>query len=317
MEFSLHSLHRVDAELETVVKSMRECLNVTDIGKMKRTMLIKQNKDILVGFVESLSGVIGSSQHMLRSAAEQIDALKSENMNLQNNVICLQNKVVQKTADELHTVKNTVETEMKTWAGVVAESCRNINAVTPLKLKEAVKTAVSEEDRSRNFLVYGAEENVDENQILTDIFQQIDTKPEVVEHYRIGTAKAGSNRPIKVKLRRQGAVRDVLTNAKKLKEHDKLASIFISPDRTVEERLAHKQLIDEMKERRDEDRTKYFFIRRGTVCSTERNTDVSKQTVCSAERANSTTSKHVNRPGSPSLSPFEVTIRDQIGRRNK
>ena len=68
-----------------------------------------------------------------------------------------------------------------------------------------------------------------QKRMLTDIFQQIDTKPEVVEHYRIGTAKAGSNRPIKVKRRRQGAVRDVLTNAKKLKGHDDLASIFISP----------------------------------------------------------------------------------------
>ena len=87
MEFSLHSLHRVDADLETVMKSMRERLNVTDIEKVKQTILARQNKDVLVGFVEGLFmllRVVSGSQQMLRSAAEQIDALKSENMQLQN-----------------------------------------------------------------------------------------------------------------------------------------------------------------------------------------------------------------------------------------
>ena len=66
------------------------------------------------------------------------------------------------------------------------------------------------------------------------------------------------NRPIKVSLKRRGAVSDVLRNAKKLKEDEKLASIFISPDRSEEERLAHKQLIAKM---RSKDSTKYFFVR--------------------------------------------------------
>ena len=54
---------------------------------MKQTILARQNKDVLVGFVEGLFmllRVVSGSQQMLRSAAEQIDALKSENMQLQN-----------------------------------------------------------------------------------------------------------------------------------------------------------------------------------------------------------------------------------------
>ena len=312
MEFSLHSLHRVDADLETVLKSMREHLNVTDIEKVKQTMLARQNKDVLVGFVEGLLRVVSGSQQMLRSAAEQIDALKSENMQLQNNVIGLQNEVTQKTSDDLQSVTSTVAAEMKTWAGVVAESCRN--SVSPLKIKEAVKSAVIEEDRSQNFLVvqiliyialflvYGVEENADDDQILKDVLQQIDAKPEVVEHYRIGMLKERRNRPIKVRLKRQGAVRDVLRNAKKLKEAEKLASIFISPDRSEEERLAHKQLIDEMRRMRNEDSTKYFFIRRGAVCSTERKSDSLKQTGSSAEQTDGNSAKSksstTGRPGS-------------------
>ena len=129
--------------------------------------------------------------------------------------------------------------------------------------------------------------------LLTDIFQHIDTQPEVVEQYRIGTVKAGYNRPIKVKLRRPDEVRDVLIKAKKLKGHDTLGSIFISPDRSLAERAAHKKLIEDMKKRREEDPSKYFFIRRGTVCVTE--------------RTSMSSSKQVILPDIP-LSPFEKTV---------
>ena len=184
---------------------------------------------------------------------------------------------------------------MKTWAGVVAASCSNISTVTPKNLKDAVKSAVGEEDRSRNFLVYGAEEKEgEEHKLLTDIFRQIDVQPEVVEQYRIGTVKAGSNRPIKVKLRRPDAVREVLPGAKMWKGHTKLGCIFISPDRSLEERAAHKQLIDELKRMRKQVPGMYFFIKRGTVCCEKR---ANKQMVTTATN------------GSP-LSSFERTVRD-------
>ena len=256
---------------------------------------MKQNKEILTGFVESLAGVVSGSQLMLRSAAEKIDGLKSDNLKNQNILISLQDEVIQNKSEQLDSVKNTVESEMKTWAGVVAKSCSNISTVTPKKLKEAVKSAVGEEDRSRNFLVYGVEEKEGEEQkLLTDIFRQIEVQPEVVEQYRIGTGKAGSNRPIKVKLRRPDAVREVLTGAKKLKGHTKLGCIFISPDRALEERAAHKQLIGEMKRSREKEPGMYFFIKRGTVCRVERTNNAPNKQIVSDDQ----------------LSPFERVVRE-------
>ena len=237
---------------------------------MNKTMLMKQNKDTLTSFVQSLTGVVNSSQLMLRSAAAKIDELKRTNLDSINSVNSLQKEIIQIKSEQLDSVKNTVETEMKTWAGVVAESCSNISTVIPMKLKDAVKSAVGEEDRSRNFLVYGAEEKDGGEQLLTEIFQKIEIQPEVVEHYRIGTAKTGYNRPIKVKLRRPDTVREVLTSSKKLKGHAKLGSVYISPDRSLAERAAHKQLIDEMKRRREQEPDMYFFIKRGAVCCVER-----------------------------------------------
>ena len=43
------------------------------------SMLMRQNKDTLAGFVESLVGGVNSSQLVLRSAAAKIDDLKSKN----------------------------------------------------------------------------------------------------------------------------------------------------------------------------------------------------------------------------------------------
>ena len=271
MEFSIDSLHQIDAELETVMKLMRGTLNITDIENMKQQMLMKQNKDTLVNFVQSLAGIVNRSQSVLRLAAAKVDELKSDNLKNQSRLISLQKEMIQKKSEQLDSVKNTVQTEMKTWAGVVSKSCSNISTVAPRKIIEAVKSAVGEEDRARNFMVYGAEEETeeldswDDGQWLKGIFQQIEITPDVAEHYRVGTVKAGSNRPIKVKLRRPDTVMEVLVRAKKLKGNQDFGSIYIAPDRTFEEREAHKQLIDEMKKRRAEEPGMHFYIKRGKV----------------------------------------------------
>ena len=319
MEFSLHALHRVDAELEQVLKSMRGHLKITDIEKMNRASLMKQNKDILVDFVELLTGVIGNSQCMLKSAAEELDALKNENMKLQNSTVCLQGELLQQKSDDLDSVKSTVETEIKSWAGVVQKSCSSISAVTPFKLKQAVKQAVSEEDRSSNFLIFGADEKISDEQLLADIFLQTDTKPEVAEYYRIGAAKDEGNRPIKVKLRKRDAVMDVLLNAKKLKGHASLGSIFISPDRSVEQRVAHSKLIDELKKKRQDDPSRHYYIKRGAICSAER---TSRSTVNQDQQTprpdnlntSSTSNRSVRKRPEIPLSPFEQTV---VTARNK
>lgn len=275
MEFSLDSLHQMESELETVLKKMRGTLNITDIEIMKQPMLMKQNKDNLVGFVQSLAGVVNRSQLMLRSAAAKIDELKSDNLKNQRSLISLQNEVIQNNSEQLDSVKDTVKTEMKTWAGVVSKSCNSIVSATPRVIKEAVKSAVGDEDRSRNFMVYGAEEETEEfstsdEEWVSGIFHQIKIKPVVVGYYRVGPVKASYNRPIKVKLRTPDTVMEILASAKKMKGDMKFGSIFLAPDRTFEERATHKQLVGEMKQKRGEEPGKYFYIKRGKVCSVER-----------------------------------------------
>ena len=120
-EFSLDSLHDMDVELENVLKQMRGTLNITDIGNMKPPVLMKQNKDTLVKFVQSLTDIVSRSQLVLKSAAAKIDELKSDNLKTQGSLINLQNDMIHKNSEQLDSVKNAVQSEIKTWATVVSK----------------------------------------------------------------------------------------------------------------------------------------------------------------------------------------------------
>ena len=95
-------------------------------------------------------------------------------------------------------------------------------------------------------------------------------------HFRAGVAKAGTSRPLVVNLDRPQSVIEVLSNAKKLKGSRFLGSVFLAPDRSPEDRREHKQLIEDMKKRRGEEPDKYFFVKRGKVCSVARTDKATK-----------------------------------------
>ena len=130
MEFSLHSLHQMDDDLEEVLKSF---------GNLNQATLMKQNKDNLVNFVKRLADSMSRSQLLLRSAATTIDELKSNNLKSQSSVISLQQEVIGMKSEKLDAVKSTVQTELKTWASVVKKSCSSLSTIPSTKLKEIVK----------------------------------------------------------------------------------------------------------------------------------------------------------------------------------
>ena len=70
---------------------------------------------------------------------------------------------------------------------------------TPENLNNVVRNVVSEEDRSRNVLIFGLKETDEEK--LCDkvdvIFQQIEAKPRF-EAIRVGRKSADKTRPVKV-----------------------------------------------------------------------------------------------------------------------
>ena len=176
--------------------------------------------------------------------------------------------------EELATVQSVVKTEIhRSWSDVVAKgSNQGSTTLAAAKLKEAVKSAVAEEDKSRNFMIFGKMEAPCEDVSVTvaDILHDINEKPRIVECIRIGSSEQGKSRPIKVKLTSSDAVYNVLRSAKHLKNSARNRKTFIGPDRSKEDRAEYKKLVDKMKTMMKEDPEKYHFIRRGGITSVQK-----------------------------------------------
>ena len=154
---------------------------------------------------------------------------------------------------------------------------------------KAVRSAVQENVRSNNFIIYGAEEeepdeygNRHENvaDIASDLFNEIGAfpKPQVLTVTRVGYQKADGNisssraRPIKVTLACPEAVKFVLSKASKLKRNtfDHWKCVYLAPDRSKDERAAHSKLVAELKQKISENSSKYYYIRDGKIISVDK-----------------------------------------------
>ena len=124
---------------------------------------------------------------------------------------------------------------------------------------------------------YGdVEMEFDEKALVNDVFGLLNLteKPAIEKIQRVGEKKSDSNgRPIlKVTLRSAAAVQQVLRKAKTLKStkisgynfcFDKL---YLSPDRSLDERKSRQKLVEEMKGMIAKDSSKRYFIRNDKVC---------------------------------------------------
>ena len=93
-------------------------------------------------------------------------------------------------------------------------------------------------------------------------------RPSVREISFVGKQSAGtSSRPIKVKLSSPSIVKTVLGQAKLLKNSDKLKSVFVKPDLSIEERTERRQLVKDLKQRRKSEPDKRHYIKGWAVHS--------------------------------------------------
>ena len=184
--------------------------------------------------------------------------------NEEEHLASLQNTV----RDEVASVQSAVKTEISTWSQVVANQS-TAATITPAKLREAVKSAVVEEDRSRNFMIFNKVETANEDtvQIVVVVLVVLDEKPQIVECRRIGIAQHGRPRPIKAKLSSCDAVLHVLRRAKSLKSSENNRATFIGPDRSKEEMIVHRSLVEEMKRKVDTEPELYHYIKGGQIFS--------------------------------------------------
>ena len=270
----------VDAR-NSVIGDMCKVLKISNTHHIQKCYLDKPGitKAMLIEWLETVSYILDSfCVPLLENAvpiADKIGKLQEEKIDDQAKILELQRDLIARRDKELEAVKNTVQTEMKSYSSVVAKNCTA--ALAPKKIEAAVRKVSDKEDRSRNVIIYGVEEDGDEklNQKIGTILEEIGEKPVLKDFGRIGVKRSDlkTPRPIKFTLSNSDHVNQVLRSARQLHSKEGYRSVYICPDRTVQERRAHKKLIELLKEKRSAEPNRTHIIRNNRVVSFEPSSD--------------------------------------------
>ncbi|KAL5256543.1 hypothetical protein ACHWQZ_G011706 [Mnemiopsis leidyi] len=280
MDFSVDLLNTMEKKMTSEIQKVLKAVNVSCASEVSESALMKLNKNPLAQIVNSLVNLIEQNVELCKSAAGKMDQLKSDKIADQKLLIDLQ-----KT--QINSVQETVKSEMKSWADVVKKNVnlnqRNAKPLTENSVKQAVRAVNEEKKRSKNLMIYGWQEKEKEadfevtktvKEVLNDI--DIYPAPHIHEAYRIGKKEQGKNMPIKVELESADDVDIALRRARYLKDSDRFQHVYIGPDRTKENQLAHNELVKQMKHMIERDPSKHYFIRQKKICSVDK--DLSSQT---------------------------------------
>ena len=176
---------------------------------------------------------------------------------------------------ELNKANQGVSSELKSYSSVLQKS--NIGqktTTTALNNARAIKTAVKEiftdEDRKKNIILFGLEEgeNVSLDNKVDEVFLEIGQKPVLVQVVRLGQPTERC-RPVRVSLKSSDTVHSILKDSPRLKSSARFSKVYISSDRTPKQRIKHKELVEELKNKIQEDSSRHWKISKGGVTFAE------------------------------------------------
>jgi hypothetical protein len=265
------------------LKAACSLVNVTPglAGNVSHTSFLNRpaiTKDVLAKYLADSMKLVNRQNMLISHLREQAQVLKTNVITCQDSVITLQNELIGAKDQQLHalqtavvaTVEDTVKTEIQSYSEAIKASQPQIissAAISEDSVKSLVKQVVAEEDRSRNLMMFCLAESNDEQLCdeVNKVFEQLGEKPKI-EVCRLGK-KSSSTRPVKVTLSSSTFVQQILSKARNLRQSEDFKHIFLSPDRSVEERALHKQLVMDLKKKKEEEPGKRHFIKGGQLCS--------------------------------------------------
>ncbi len=253
---------------KTLFTDMSKMCGVTESQDILPSLLAKQSisKAQLSEWLFSTIYLLDRCCNPLLSYADRdVGVLKDEKIGEQKKIIDLQEQLIAKQEENLQSVKKTVETELRSYSSVVEKSCTE--ALKPQKLAAVVKTVTDKEDRSGNIVVFGLPE--EENEVVEDkviqILEQLQEKPRIMSCSRLGKQKPSAVRPVRFSVHNSATVFQILQKAKMLKDIDSYKSIYLCPDRTIGERETRRKLVEQLKQRRQNNQQKRYYIRKGEI----------------------------------------------------
>ena len=273
MDFSVDLLNKMEKEMTSDIQKVLRTLNVFSVSEVTESVLIaKLHKNPMAKIVINLLNLVEQNIELCKCAAGKIDEMKSEKIAEQKQLIHMQQ-------GQINSVQETVKTEMKSWTDVVKKNSnqRQGKQITENTIKHAVRSVNEEERKSKNVMIYGCEEKENEadfevQKAVKDIFNATHMFPfvNVCDLYRIGKKEPGKNRPIKAILESASDVANVLFHARNLKEREKFKHVYLGPDRTKQDQLAHNRLVKEMKLMIEKDSSKHYYIRNKKIYTADK-----------------------------------------------
>ena len=266
---------------------MKDCKVSAPSELVPEKLRCKNNEfcTLIKGAAKIIEKLLDHNQLQLNEKQE----LRQELMKCQSSVIDLQKQVIHEKDVQLQSlttvvsekvceVKTEVKAEFEGYSAALKSQggCGSGGETfTTSAMKTVVRTALADEadekGRVNNVVLFGLEEEQGENvsDKVSEVFNELSVKPKF-EATRIGVVKSdGSIRPVKVVLKNSATTREIIAKAVKLRGSELFKSVYISPDRTPEQRAAQRDLVGEVKRRRGAEPDKKHFIRGGVVVSLE------------------------------------------------
>ena len=236
--------------------------NLTPAMMNKNTVVKAQMAEWLLSAIYLLEQC---SLPLMSNARVQLENLNEEKIEDQKSIIKLQSDLISQKNEELGLVSKTVETELKTYSSALQQSCST--ALSPKNIAAAVQKVAREDDRSKEILVFGVAEEKGEcaTAKVAKILDHLEEKPKFQQCRRIGQQRDNAVRPIKFSVRSTDIVNQILSKAKRLREVEGYKTVYLSPNRTPEERVARQKLVAELKQKRIGDPNSRYFIRKGEI----------------------------------------------------
>jgi hypothetical protein len=274
LEYTVKNANDVlDGELAESLEEVMKLVNVSIDTDVTAEALFKSNKTQLSECLSRMTYVVVLCKDLLKGAINATDEMKTEHISFQKQIIEQQNELLKRKSEELEAVPATVKAELQGYCDA-AKKClpisgNNVISITAEQVKKAVKSAVEEDDRTRNVMMFGVAEEGDEmlESKVLDILEQVDEKPRVAECRRMGEAKSEVVRPIKVVFYSADTAHRVLRKSGRLKKTENHQAVFLSADRTIEERATRRKLVEQLKQKREQEPELYHFVRDDKICS--------------------------------------------------
>ena len=276
----LDNLKDAGADMNSWLRNLRTAMKCKSHQEVTLEKFTKQGitKDILAKILLEGYQTVYSHRDTFESTRVSVEKLKSDLIAAQRSVVRLQEqlldfqeKLLETQTEQLEEMSKVVDTAVdkgiRSYSQALTRTIKDsVPVLSEQTLKKVVQEAVTDDDRSRNVVVFGLTEEASEDldSKILSLFSDLEEKPSF-EAVRIGEQSEERNRPVKVCLRNSETVHKILQKAKNLRKSATHRAVYVQPDRSPEERAKHRELVAEMRRRASDDPNNYYYILSGDI----------------------------------------------------